>query len=145
MYHRPPQQVNLAFGGGGFAVATAIEKALYGNLGVHGVTDFAVSAGVVWLRVAPWVGPPVHTAAIFRDARVTSVEAYPTNPGDLDPPWDVIGFDSDDLGGGRWRFVLHCASIEWCFESAWPDVERADAEPPYVLNNLNKCSEGGYV
>ena len=113
----------------GFAVATEIEKVLYGNLGVHGVTEFAVTAGVVRLRVAPWVGPPVHTAAVFRDARVTSVEAYPTNLGDLDPPWDVIGFDSDDLGGGRWRFVLHCDAIEWCFESAWPAVERADAAP----------------
>jgi hypothetical protein len=71
---------------------------------------------------------PAPPGPEFRDARVTSVEVY-ADPGDLDPPWDIIGFDAYDVGGGRWRFVLHCDAIEWCFESAWPVVERADAEP----------------
>ena len=110
-------------------MATAIEKLLYGDCGIHEVTEFAVSPGVIRVCVAPRVGPRVRTTAVFRGARVTSVEVYPTDPGDLDPPWDVIGFDSDDLGGDRWRFVLHCDAIEWCFESAWPVVEREDAEP----------------
>jgi hypothetical protein len=110
-------------------LATKIEKLLYGNFGTHGVTEFSVSSGVVRVRVAPWASPSVQTTAVFRGARLTSVDAYPTDAGDLDPPWDVIGFDSDELGGGRWRFVLHCDAIEWCFESAWPDVERQEAEP----------------
>ena len=110
-------------------LATEIEKLLYGNLGVHGVTDFAISPGVIRLSVVPWVGLQVRTIAIFREVRVLSIEAYAVDSGDLDPPWDVIGFDCDNLGGDRWRFVLHCDSIEWCFVSAWPVVEHQDAEP----------------
>jgi len=114
---------------GGRELATDIEKFLYGNLATHGVTEFTLSQGVVRLRLAPWAGRIVHTIAVFRDARITSVEVYATDPGDLDPPWDIIGFDGEDLGESRWRFVLHCDAIEWCFESAWPEVVRADAEP----------------
>jgi len=124
-------------------LATEIEKLLYGNLGTHGVTEFTVLPSVVRLRVAPWEGPPVHTAAVFREARITSVEAYPTDPGDLDPPWDVIGFDCYDLGSGRWRFVLHCNAIEWCFESAWPVVLREDAELSAAAETGQTMTFGG--
>ncbi len=105
---------------------TPIEQLLYDGRGVHGVAEFILSPGVVRLRLTPWQGPQVHTIAEFGEARLTSVEAYPASPESLDPPWDVIGFDGYDLGGGRWRFVLHCDVIEWCFESAWPVVTRAD-------------------
>lgn len=72
----------------------------------------------------PGKGPQVVTSATFNEARITSVEAYPVDADDLELPWDVYGFDCYESGEGRWRFVLHCASIEWCFESAWPTVER---------------------
>jgi len=94
-------------------LATAIERFLYGDPGVQGMTEFAVSPGVVRLHLTPWEGPRTITIAIFNEARLTSLEAYPVNLDDLDPPWDVIGFDCCELGGGRWRFVLHCSSIEW--------------------------------
>jgi hypothetical protein len=69
-------------------------------------------------------GPSVSTVATFHDARLVSVDAYADGPDDLELPWDVIGFDCDELGDGRWRFVLHSDVMEWCFESAWPVVER---------------------
>ena len=82
---------------------------------------------VVRIHFAPWVEPRVVTRASFGEARLTSVEASPDDVDDLSLPWDVIGFDCYELGVGRWRFVLHCASIEWCFESAWPVIERTGA------------------
>jgi hypothetical protein len=108
-------------------LATAIEHFLYEDRPVHGVVESTVSSGVVRLHLAPWAGPQVHTHATFGDARLTSVEAYPCGHHTLDLPWDVIGFDCYDLGGGRWRFVLHCNVIEWCFEAAWPVVTRTGA------------------
>ncbi len=104
-------------------MVTAIERLLYGDLGIHGVSEFALSPGVVRLRLAPWEGPSVSTVATFHDARLVSVDAYADGPEDLELPWDVIGFDCYELGGGRWRFVLHSDVMEWCFESAWPVVE----------------------
>lgn len=106
-------------------MATAIEQALYGRRGTHGVTEFTLTPGVVRLRLEPWEGQG-YTDAVFGAARLTSVECYPDDHDTLDPPWDVIGFDSYDLGDGRWRFVLHCAAIEWCFESSWPVVSLTD-------------------
>jgi transcription termination factor NusB len=44
---------------------------------------------------------------------------------DLEMPWDIIAFDSDRQLNGRWKFVLHCAAVEWCFESDWPFIEHA--------------------
>jgi len=110
-------------------VATDIEKFLYGDLATHGVTEFSVSRGLIRLRLAPWAGRIVHTTAVFLDARITSAEVYATDPSDLNPPWDIIGFDAEDVGESRWRFVLHCDSIEWCFESSWPEIAREDAAP----------------
>ena len=108
-------------------LATPIEQLLYGDRGTHGVAEFTARPGVIRLRLVPWEGPRIHTVAVFGEARLTSVEAYPSAPGDLDLPWDVIGFDCYDLGGGRWRFVLHGDAVEWCFESTWPVVSQEDA------------------
>jgi hypothetical protein len=42
-------------------MATAIERLLYGDLGIHGVSEFALSPGVVRLRLDPWEGPSVSS------------------------------------------------------------------------------------
>jgi hypothetical protein len=105
---------------------SAVERFLYGDLGVQGVCEFMLSPGVVRLRLAPWEGPRVATVATFHDARIKSVETYADSPDELELPWDIIGFDCFDLGSGRWEFVLHCDAIDWCFESAWPIAERVD-------------------
>ena len=112
----------------GCPLATAIALFLYEGRGVHGVSEFTASPGVVRLKLTPWEGPQVHTCAVFGEDRLISLDAYPDDRCTLDLPWDVIGFDSDDLGGGRWRFVLHWDAIEWCFESAWPVISRAASE-----------------
>jgi hypothetical protein len=110
-------------------VLSAIEQALYGNRGTHGIFEFTLAPGYIRLRAAPWEEPKVWVLAVFADARLAYVEEYADDGEDLDLPWDIIGFDSYELPAGCWKFVLHCSAIEWCFESAWPDIERRPAEP----------------
>lgn len=107
--------------------SAAIAQALLGGRGTHGVTEFAVSDGAIRLHLAPWSGPPADTVAVFGAARLMSVETDPNDPGDLELPWDVLGVDGDELGSGRWRFVLHCAAIAWRFEADWPVITPARA------------------
>ncbi len=118
-------------------MSTAIERFLYGDLGIHGIIGFTAEPGLVRINLTPWEGPKVHTVAVFREAQISSVEAYPDVSGDLEWPWDVIGFDCYGLGDGRWRFVLHCDAIEWCFELAWPTIERSGASRSIAAGPLH--------
>ena len=108
-------------------MATAIGQRLFGYRGVHGVSEFRVSACVLHLRMTPGRGRRCTRSRSSARLGSPPWNRTRTAPGDLDPPWDVIGFDSEDLGGGRWRLGLHCHAIEWSFESSWPVVLRADA------------------
>ncbi len=108
-------------------MATAIESFLYGDLGVQGVTQIAISQDTVRIALSPFEGPKVVTLATFHESRLNYVQASADDDDDFELPWDVIGFDCYELFGGRWRFVLKCAVIEWCFKSAWPVVERSPA------------------
>ena len=110
-------------------MSSAIEHGLYGDRGTHGVFEFALAPKCMRLRVAPWEEPASWVQAVFFDAKLASVEEYADEEDGLDLPWDIIGFDSYELWSGRWRFVLHCSAVEWCFESEWPVIERRAAEP----------------
>jgi hypothetical protein len=110
-------------------LASAIERSLYGNRGTHGVVEFSLTPGRIRLRVAPWDDPTTSVQAVFSNARFSSLDQYADKGDDLDLPWDIIGFDSYEQPHGRWRFVLHCSAIEWCFESEWPVIESKPAEP----------------
>ncbi len=111
-------------------MASLIEKALYGNQGTHGVFEFCLVTGCIHLRVAPWVEPASWVLATFVNVKLSSLTAYPSEfiNDDLDMPWDIIAFDCYEQPTGRWQFVLHCSSVEWCFESDWPEIERRSAE-----------------
>jgi hypothetical protein len=104
-------------------LSSAIEHALYGNHGTHGVIEFFLKPGYVRLRLAPWSEPEAWVQAGFANAKLASVETYGHEGDELDLPWDIIGFDSYELPGSRWCFVLHCDVIEWCFEAEWPVIE----------------------
>ena len=107
-------------------MAIDIESYLFGDLGVQGVTRFALTQDTICVAFTPFEGPRLVTIATFKEARLTYAEAI-ADDDDFELPWQVIGFDCYELVGGRWRFVLNCAVIAWCFESVWPVVERADA------------------
>jgi hypothetical protein len=106
-------------------MASEIEKALYGNRGTHGVVEFYLMPKRLVLHVAPWESLEASVVATFQNVRVIGLEAYadPRAMDDLEMPWDIIAFDSDHQLNGRWKFVLHCAAVEWCFESDWPFIE----------------------
>ena len=72
--------------------------------------------------MAPWEGSSPPTSAVFTEAKLLSVEVYVDGPDDLNLPWDIIGFDSYRLSESHWKFVLHCAGIEYVFEARWPQL-----------------------
>lgn len=102
-------------------MATDIETFLFGKGGTHGVTAIGLSADRLTLAVAPWESgtPPMSVA--FTEPKLLSVEVFADGSDDLSLPWDIIGFDSYVLSRNRWKFVLHCAGIEYVFSSMWPE------------------------
>lgn len=100
---------------------TKIEQLMFRGRNVtHAVVGWALTPDKLLLTVAPWedLGSPL--CAEFPEFKITSLELYPDEPDDLNLPWDIIGFDSYTLASERWKFVLHCDSVEYCFESKWP-------------------------
>ena len=100
---------------------TKIEQLMFRERNItHAVVSLALTQDKLLLTVAPWgeLGSPF--SAEFPELKITSLEVYPDEPIDLNLPWDIIGFDSYTLDSERWKFVLHCDSIEYCFESRWP-------------------------
>ena len=89
--------------------------------------EFAITRDIMRIALAPFEGPKVVTVATFHKARLNSVWVSDDEDDDFELPWDLIGFDCYALFAGRWRFVLNCGVIEWCFESTWPIVKRSDA------------------
>jgi hypothetical protein len=103
-------------------MATPIESFLFAELGVHAVIEFTQSEHSIRLRVAPWESVESWREAIFGQAKITSIDVYADDPEGLNMPWDIIGFDCNNLDGERWGFVLHCDGIEYGFESEWPKL-----------------------
>jgi hypothetical protein len=109
-------------------MSTPIEHFLYRNRGVHAVMGFELRPREIRVKIAPWEDPEDSAVAIFGGARISSVDVYADDADDLNLPWDIIGIDSYELDGQRWRFVLHCGGIEYGFEAQWPTlVDAADS------------------
>ncbi len=70
----------------------------------------------------PWTSLPDVKVAEFTEAKIASIDVYADNPDGLNLPWDIIGFDSYRLSESHWKFVLHCASVEYVFEARWPQL-----------------------
>jgi hypothetical protein len=102
---------------------TKIEKVLFHDESAHWVSSFANSPEVLELVLHPANRPQAISKARFRNPHIVSVDdSYRDDVREL--PWDVIGFDSDQLPDGLWRFCLHTDQIEYVFDSAWPDISR---------------------
>lgn len=110
-------------------MSSAIEHALYGNRGTHGVFNFELCTDCIRLRIAPWEETSATVLAAFSNPRLLSCEVYNDRSDGLELPWGIIGIDSYELMTGRWKFVLHCSDIEWCFESEWPVILRETVGP----------------
>lgn len=103
-------------------MTTPIEDLLFVGRGAHAVVRFTQDRRSIRLRISPWDEMETSTEAVFDLARVTSIEVYADDSDSLNLPWDIIGMDCYKLDQERWRFVLHCGGIEYCFESRWPTV-----------------------
>jgi hypothetical protein len=99
---------------------TKIEAHLFGGNRAHFVKAFGFADGQISVTIVPV--EPVGDAdltATFADARMESVWHDPSDR--CEWPLDIIGFDSYQ-SGMQWRFVLNCGSIEWSWQSAWPEL-----------------------
>lgn len=101
---------------------TSIESLLFASHNVHAVIHFAQDQHSIRVGVAPWDDLDNSKEAVFGLAKITSLEVYADDVDDLNMPWDIIGLDCYELINGRWRFVIHCQEVEYCFESEWPTL-----------------------
>jgi len=99
---------------------TPIEVFLFESPHAHAVLDVFLSVDQLKVTLAPWTDLSARRCGEFSQAKIRSIETFPVDPDDLNLPWDLLGFDCDSLPEARWKFVLHCQSIELIFESLWP-------------------------
>ena len=118
-------------------MASLIEQHFYGSRGAHALLSITLAEWRVVVVMAPWVDLAAVTVAVFESADLRHVwAAHDKAEAEFALPWDIIGFDSADLGGGRWAFVVYCSDVELCWRSDWPVTKKRQAEPGAV-------SEGG--
>ena len=103
---------------------TAIEQALFRNGSAHCVRSFELSSEALVLTLHPWEQAEVATQARFDRPRIVSTDDSHADD-DRELPWDIIGFESEPLPDGAWRFCLHTDAIEYVFESSWPQITKA--------------------
>jgi hypothetical protein len=103
---------------------TAIEQALFRDGSAHCVSSIRLSSEELLLTLHPWERAAVVVQASFHRPRIVSTDD--THAGDdIELPWDIIGFDSEQLPDGGWRFCLHTDAIEYVFDSSWPQITHA--------------------
>jgi len=124
------------FGEGGLAgMASLIERHLYGSYGTHALVSLTLAERRVVVEVAPWTQLAAVTVATFEAAELQHLwSALDTPLSKISLPWDIISFDSTDLGGGRWEFLVYCSIAEMCWRSLWPVAEQRHAEPGAAAN-----------
>jgi hypothetical protein len=103
---------------------TPIEQALFLDSGAHWVSAFDLSPKALVLTLYPSQRPEISVQARFGRLRVVSTDdSYSNDEREL--PWDIIGFDSEQLPDGDWRFCLHTNCNEYVFDSLWPEITKA--------------------
>jgi len=103
---------------------TEIEQALFRDGSPHWVSSFKWSSEALFLTLHPWDRADATTHARFDRPRVVSTDdSYAGENREL--PWEIIGFDSEQLPDGGWRFCLHTDAMEYVFDSAWPQITDA--------------------
>ncbi len=106
-----------------------IEETLFrGSNRPHALTHVRIARGSIELTIAPWKEvdgqvTPDHTQTVcarFANARIVNVETYDLDGDGIEPPYDIIGFDCDQVSTGLWSFCCHTDCIEYVFNSEWP-------------------------
>lgn len=102
---------------------TRIEKALFHDACAHCICSFDLTPEALILTLHPWERPEAATHARFEQPQIVSIDDSYAD-GDRELPWDIIGFDSERLPGGGWRFCLHTDCVEYVFDARWPEITR---------------------
>jgi hypothetical protein len=55
--------------------------------------------------------------------------AEDAGPEDIALPWDIVEFDSKEVGDDRWEFVVNCTVVEYAWRSEWPRLTQRCDEP----------------
>ncbi|WP_163934926.1 hypothetical protein [Paraferrimonas sp. SM1919] len=103
-------------------MATEIELELLRSCGTHGVKSISFDESGIKLTIAPWSDLTNQLTAVFKGAKLTSIDAENDEPEDLELPWDIIAIDCENLSGNMWLFCLRCTHIEYVFKSHWPTI-----------------------
>lgn len=106
---------------------SAIEDLLFRHLGTHAVKKLLLSPRGLTLSVAPWQDLTNEAQAEFRLVNIRFIEAdcgnNPTfSQDDANLPWDIIRFDSHQVGPELWEFGLCCSEIQLGFTAPLPDI-----------------------
>jgi hypothetical protein len=107
-----------------------IEQLLFSGAGNSAqlLTRFHFADGRVELRFEPVSDDQNKrrrlVAATFKNAIMETVDEDEVERDSW--PLDIIGFDCSPCGE-RWKFVLNCGSVEWCWNSEWPIVTIGNA------------------
>jgi hypothetical protein len=102
---------------------TEIETASFIDSSTHRVSSIAYSPARFVVCLHPSQDETFEVRVAFTQVSNMRVDTS-HNDGELDFPWDIIGFDSKPLAGGRWAFVLHTDMVEFLFQASWPSIER---------------------
>lgn len=116
-------------------MASAIERFLYGSaadvvsndgrVGDYIVAEFSLAEAVVSLGLASDRQPYNLRRAVFRDACCLWFTQAAAEEDDLELPWEIVGFHSQEKDG-RWKFNLNSWHVRWSWVSRWPEVEAAE-------------------
>jgi len=104
---------------------TEIEKYLSSEAGTSALflTNFHFADSRISLRFEPNVDDPQISERVVRASFTSAViESIDEDEVERDTwPLDIIGFDCYRQGD-RWKFVLNCGGVEWCWNSEWPSL-----------------------
>ncbi len=107
-------------------MSTPIEDFLYQHQWAHFVFEFTLGWKRLVLKLVTQQQIEQECAMLtpvvaeFDDVTMTGADFSYCTAGDLNLPWDIIGFDCKSNLGDRWEFVLHTCGGEYCFEASWP-------------------------
>lgn len=97
----PPCYLSRSAEEGVQGVASLIEQQLYGSYGAHALLSITLAVRRVIIEIAPWADLAAVTVVVFEWADLRHVwSAHDKAEAEFALPWDIIGFDSADLGGG---------------------------------------------
>ena len=99
-----------------------IESELMIPNGFLALSGFELLRCEVRVRLQTWEPDYEYLSLIFPNAKLSSICTTHDADDPLEFPWDIVGFDSDEMGNSKWRFTLTTHVLEIGFDSVWPTI-----------------------